>query len=173
MWVSHHWPEHHERCFVAGRWHVCRRCAVLYPVAVLTALVAMAVDPSRSVALTFMWVLPIPMTMEWVAEHRGATRYSPTRQAVLSAVAAVGFGTALAAHLVQPFDPDALAPVATHATICAVSAIIAARRRAAEPATTVGGVAAWELEHERRERERTEHLRLLLGDELERSAGHR
>lgn len=171
MWLSHHWPEHQDRCFVIGRRHVCRRCAVLYPLVVLAAAVAVTLDPPRTLALALMWTLPVPMTLEWVAEHRGAIRYSPARQAALSAIAAVGLGVALAAHLVQPFDPDALAPVATHATICAVSAVLAARRRASEASTALAGVASWELEHERRERERTQHLRLLLSEDLRRTAG--
>ena len=171
MWLTHHWPEHHDRCLHAGPMLVCRRCAVLYPLAVVAAAVSLWLDPSEVTAVVAMWLLPLPMTLEWVAEHRGEIEHSPRRLVLLTAIAAVGIGAALAAHLRQPFDPDALAPMATHATICGVAALRAARpapRDAAQGGAANGAPAAvrvapaWEREHEAVESERQARLRSLL-----------
>ena len=167
MWLTHHWPEHHDRCLHAGPVLVCRRCAVLYPVAVVAAAVTLWLDPSEVAAVVAMWLLPLPMTLEWVAEHRGEIEHSPRRLVWLTAIAGVGIGAALAAHLRQPFDPDALAPMATHATICGVAALRAARPAPRHDAPG-GGAApsrvapAWEREHDALESERQARLRTLL-----------
>jgi hypothetical protein len=172
MWLTHHWPEHHDRCLHAGPVLVCRRCAVLYPLAVVAAAVTLWLDPSEVAAVVAMWLLPLPMTLEWVAEHRGEVEHSPRRLVGLTAIAAVGIGAALAAHLRQPFDPDALAPMATHATLCGVAALRAARpapRRAGRSghAAPVRVAPAWERELEAVESERQARLRALL-DEADR-----
>jgi len=170
VWLTHHWPEHHDRCLRAGGVLVCRRCAVLYPVALVAAAVTWWLDPSPVAAVVAMWLLPLPMTLEWVAEHRGEIDHSPRRLMWLTGIAGVGVGLALAAHLRHPFDPDALAPMATHATICGVSALRAARpastgARVAGRATVTAGVApAWERDHEAVESERQARLRQLLDE---------
>ncbi len=168
MWLTHHWPEHHDRCLRAGGLLVCRRCAVLYPVAVLAAALTWWLDPPAVAAVVAMWLLPLPMTLEWVAEHRGEIDHAPRRLMWLTAIAAVGVGAALAAHLRHPFDPDALAPMATHATICGVAAVRAARpagRTTAAGRTATAGVApAWERDHDAAESDRQARLRRLLDE---------
>ena len=39
MYLSHHWPSDYDRCAVVGGMHICRRCLVLYPVALVAGLV--------------------------------------------------------------------------------------------------------------------------------------
>ena len=39
MMLSHHFPEDYDRCAVVAGFHVCRRCLVLYPVALVTGVV--------------------------------------------------------------------------------------------------------------------------------------
>ena len=40
MWLSHHWPSDYDRCAVVAGRHVCRRCLVLYPLALVAAVPA-------------------------------------------------------------------------------------------------------------------------------------
>ena len=40
MWLSHHWPSGYDRCTVIAGRHVCRRCLVLYPVALVAGVAA-------------------------------------------------------------------------------------------------------------------------------------
>ena len=41
LWLSHHYPGQYDRCVVVGRRHLCRRCAVMYPFAVLVGVIAL------------------------------------------------------------------------------------------------------------------------------------
>jgi hypothetical protein len=163
MWLSHHWPENYLRCVRIGKRHVCRRCSVLYPIALLAMMVALALDVPTGAAVAAMWVLPLPMTLEWMVEHLRGVPYSPRRQATVSAVAAVGVGLAFAVHARNPFLLDALAPMAAHATACAVSSIVATRRGLQHGHQAV--VLDWERRHEAAEERRQSALRQLLADQ--------
>jgi hypothetical protein len=155
MWLAHHSPEHLDRCVRVGRHHVCRRCAVLYPVAVLSAVAVLVFDPPQTVMVLALWVLPIPMVLEWVAEHLGGWRYSPARQVVVTAVGAPALGVALAWHAVEPFVWAATLPVLVWTVICLVSAL---------GGRLVSGVEepGWQERHDAAEAERREHLEQLL-----------
>ena len=88
LWLSHHDDDDLERCVeLAGR-HVCRRCIVMYPIAFavmgLTFLGA-------AIPTWLMFVLPMPVAVEFIAEHLGL-RYSPQRQVVTTALAAPALG---------------------------------------------------------------------------------
>lgn len=161
IWLSHH-ATSHERCVVVGRSHVCRRCLVLYPLAALSAaLVAIAgVAGGSTWATAAMWVLPVPMVAEWVAEHARWITYSPRRQTASTALAAAGAGVALAIHLSDPFTLAAVAPMAVHASACGISALLATVTRSARRRSD--GEPDWEAEHERLERERLDELTRLL-----------
>ncbi|HET6663331.1 MAG TPA: hypothetical protein VFG94_03700, partial [Acidimicrobiales bacterium] len=37
--LSHHWPDEYDRCVTVGGRKVCRRCLVLYPTALVSAVV--------------------------------------------------------------------------------------------------------------------------------------
>ncbi len=162
MWLTHHWHGEHDRCVRLGSVEVCRRCAVLYPLVVLWATVTVLLDPPQVAAVVVMWLLPLPMTLEWVAERQGGVAYSPARQTAVTALASVGVGAALAAHLLHPFDADALAPMATHATICGISALRASRPGARGAAIDSR---SWEREHDLAEAERARSLVRLLDDQ--------
>lgn len=158
IWLSHHWPDRHDRCVRVRGVAVCRRCLVLYPLVLLAALVVLAVDLPLGAIVVAAWILPLPMSLEWAGEQFGVLAHSPRRLVVTTAVAALGLGAALAVHLRTPFHLDVLAPVATHVTICAVSSIRAARGR------TRGWSVEDELRHRREEAEREHSLRLLLAE---------
>ena len=112
IWLAHHWPDHYDRCVRVGRQHVCRRCLVLYPTVVVVAIVATGLDLGASFGWA-PWLLPLPLAVDWIGEHLGRLRYSPTRQIATTLLAAVGFGVALAVHLDRPFAATAVAPVLT------------------------------------------------------------
>ncbi len=154
-WLAHHPPEHLERCVRLGGRHVCRRCAVLYPIAVLSAVAVLALDPPRTAMVLALWVLPIPMVFDWVAEHLGGWRYSPTRQVAVTAVGAPALGVALAWHAVEPFVWAATLPVLVWTAICLASAL---GGRLASGIEEPG----WQERHDAAETARREHLEQLL-----------
>ena len=61
MCLSHHWPTGYDRCAVIGGLHVCRRCLVLYPVA-LVAGVAISLGSWWPDGLDpwVLWLFPLP-----------------------------------------------------------------------------------------------------------------
>ena len=137
---------------------VCGRCVVLYPIVLATAILAVAADVRPDVAtIAAMWLLPVPMVIEWIAEHAGAASYVPWRQRLLTAVAAPGFGLALGEHLRHPFTLVAVAPVLTWVVVCAASALWSAHNASADE--------AWEEEHEQAEATRRSALEALLGSQ--------
>ena len=138
LW-SHHWPEQHDRCAVVGRKLVCRRCLVLYPLTFAVLMVSM-VGLRRQFALdTFALIaLPVPAVADFVAEHMGLVRYSPRRQMLTTAFAAVALGRSLARYLAHKSDPLFWTVVIVYAGLCVLSAIgreirlARSRRRLAE-----------------------------------------
>lgn len=161
MWLSHHHPDQYDRCVrvpgPGGRvGHVCRRCAVLYPLALLSAVVVLLLDPPPTGLVVAMWLLPLPVMVEWVAEHLGRVTYAPTRQVVLTTIAAPALGVALAWHAESPFEPAAVAPVLTWAAVGAGSALWGHARTVQQ--------AAWQEQHDADEARRSERLARLLAD---------
>lgn len=126
MWLSHHWPARYDRCaIVAGR-HICRRCLVLYPVAVLVAfLAAFGIRWPDSWDLWLFWILPIPGVVEFVLDTMGVVGHCPRRQAIVSALLAVAYGKILWRYSHHPGDPLVWAVVLTNTAICGVAAVLA------------------------------------------------
>ncbi len=156
MWLAHHDSDHAQRCTHVAGYAVCRRCAVLYPLAIVVALAVMVTDPSAGWPIAAMWVLPIPMVLEWTGEQLGRLRYSPTRQVVVTAVGAPALGAALAVHALEPFSVAAVAPVLTWTVVCLGVAIWSWWRSIPDLD------AAWEQRHQLDETARQEHLIGLL-----------
>jgi len=103
--LAHHPPAQYDRCIrVAGR-HLCRRCAVLYPLA-FAVMVASLAGWHRPAAWdrTLLMLLPLPVTLELVLERFGAARYRPLRQMVLTIAAAPALGRGFARYLLHPGD---------------------------------------------------------------------
>jgi hypothetical protein len=130
MFLSHHWPAHYDRCVVIGGRHVCRRCVVLYPVAIVVAILAGAgvTWPHRWDPWVF-WLLPIPGVVEFVLDVLGAVRHRPVRQVVVSAMLAVAYGKILWRYSHHPGDGLVWAVVGIDTGICAVAALVAAALR--------------------------------------------
>jgi hypothetical protein len=78
MWLSHHWPGQYDRCAVVGGLHVCRRCLVLYPLALVSGIVVGIGSwwPHRLDAWV-LWLFPLPGVIEFVLDNLGLVRYSP------------------------------------------------------------------------------------------------
>ncbi len=156
MWLAHHDADHAERCLHVGGVAVCRRCAVLYPLAVLSAIAVLVVDPSETLLVAAMWLLPVPMVIDWVAEHLGRVGYSPLRQMVVTAIGAPALGVAVAVHAIAPFSLAAVAPVALWGSVCAATAWWAWWRSVPQEAP------GWEERHLADEAARQAHLEQLL-----------
>jgi hypothetical protein len=103
--LSHHSPSQYDRCVRVGGRHVCRRCAVLYPLAfatMLASLLGWAWPASWDRSL--LMLLPLPVTLELVLERFGAVRYRPWRQIALTVAAAPALGRGFARYLLHPAD---------------------------------------------------------------------
>ena len=126
MFLSHHWPSRYDRCMVIGGRHVCRRCAVLYPVAVVIAIAAGygLHWPTRLDPWVF-WLLPLPGVIEFVLDAMGAVRYSPSRQIIVSAMLAVAYGKLLWRYSHHPTDPLVWAVVIVDTSICLAASLLA------------------------------------------------
>ncbi|MFV0259662.1 MAG: hypothetical protein ACK5PP_14595 [Acidimicrobiales bacterium] len=133
LWTAHHWPEDYpERCVrIGGRW-VCRRCAALYPLGILVAVVsAMGYPPwPESWDPWAIWLLSLPATMAYVGEAVGLFRYRARLQVAATLVTAVAFGRGLGYELTQRWSPEFWGPVAVFGGIWFAATIIGSRHRA-------------------------------------------
>lgn len=130
MWLSHHWPSGYDRCAVIRGRHVCRRCLVLYPVA-LVAGVAFGVGGwwGSSLDVWLLWLLPLPGVIEFVLDNLGAIRYSPVRQMALSGLGAVAAGLGYVLYLDDHLDPLVLSVVGVYTAVCVAAVVVGSRRR--------------------------------------------
>lgn len=125
MWLSHHWPDGYERCAVVGGRHVCRRCLVMYPVAVVVAVLAGLGPwwPTRWDGWLIV-LLPLPAVVEFVADNVGLVRYAPMRQMAVTALGAVAAGAGYLRYLDRPGDPLVWGTVVTYGVICVGASLI-------------------------------------------------
>ena len=130
IWLAHHWPDQYDRCVVVGRRHVCRRCAFMYPIALVVIALSLA-----GLALPTPWsqlalvLLPLPPLVEFVGEHRGRWEYSAPRQTVLASLQGLGLGVGLGRYLDTPSDPWFWAVGLTYSAVAGLSALGANRAR--------------------------------------------
>lgn len=124
IWLSHHWPSEYERCATIAGLRVCRRCLVLYPLAVVAAVLAMLglTWPDRLDPL-LLWLLPLPAVVEFVVEQLGRLRHSAARLTALTALLAVGCGKLYARYLDDTTDPLVWRVVVTYGGICLAAAL--------------------------------------------------
>ena len=105
MWLSHHFADEYDRCIVVRGKRVCRRCAVLYPLALVSAVVlgVGAKWPDR-LDPWFLWLLPLPAVIEFVGEQLRLVRHSPRRLVALTIPLAVACGGLYGRYLDEPGD---------------------------------------------------------------------
>ena len=134
LWLSHHWPEEYDRCVKVGRAHVCRRCLFFYPVCFAVMILALAgVSWPDSLDPWLLWLLPVPVVVDWWLEHLDLVTYSARRQVAFSLLAAPAVGKGLARYLEQPTDRLFWAVVITYAVVCFIPFAIGMKRRSAGP----------------------------------------
>lgn len=160
-WLSHHDPDHLDRCCRVGGHHVCRRCLALYPLAAAAAVAVALWPPPAPLAAAVVWVLPVPFVADWVLEHLGRVRHSPTRQVAVTLLAAPALGVVLGLHARDPFAALAVAPALVWGGVCLATAWFARRRP--------DGRTDWEQLHEQEEAERRARLQRLLAETDRRS----
>jgi uncharacterized membrane protein len=132
---THHWADQHDRCAHVGGRLVCRRCLVLYPVTIVVLLLArFGVRWPENLDTLLLFALPLPLVLDFVAEHMGFTRYSPRRQIVTTFLGAIALGHALARYLEHHNDPRFWTMVAVYGGLCGGALIVhhLRDRRAAE-----------------------------------------
>ncbi len=126
MWLAHHWPEDYDRCVRIGRSHVCRRCLVLYPLALVTALAVGALGPSVVspwLTAAALVVLPVPAVADFVAEHRGWVQPSAPRLVAVTVPLALGLGAGFARYLEHLTDLWFWTVVVVYGGLCAAVAL--------------------------------------------------
>lgn len=129
--LAHHPPEQYGRCVKVGRHHVCRRCAVLYPVAFLvTGLSLAGIAWPVAWDTNLLYLLPLAVTLELVLERFGAIRYHAGRQMAVTLLAAPALGRGFARYVLNPGDRLFWGMVALFGGAClfALLATRAARR---------------------------------------------
>lgn len=105
MLLSHHQPAHYDRCLRIGGRYVCRRCAVLYPLAFLTTALSLGgVHWPLSWDCALLLLLPLPVAAELILERFGVLRYRAGRQIALTLFAAPALGRGFARYLDHPGD---------------------------------------------------------------------
>jgi hypothetical protein len=119
LWLSHHWPDDYDRCAtVAGR-NVCRRCLVLYPVALVVMVAALSglTWPSSWDAILLV-LLPLPAVVELCGEQLAGWTYRPRRQVAVTVLLAVGLGKGFARYVERPGDALFWAVVVGYTAVC-------------------------------------------------------
>lgn len=133
MWLAHHWPEHYaERCVsIRGR-HVCRRCAALYPLGFLTAVLFAVsgftfwpteIDPAP------IWILSFPATVAYCAEAFGLISYNAKVQVGTTIAAGFAFGHALGYELQNRWSSEFWGPIAVFGGIWFFATVVGAERK--------------------------------------------
>ncbi|MGF1595865.1 MAG: hypothetical protein ACFCVK_02890 [Acidimicrobiales bacterium] len=130
LWLAHHWPaDYGPRCVHIGSRPVCRRCAALYPLGFLVAVVSAAgyapwppsLDPWP------IWLLSIPATVAYVGEALGWFRYDARWQVATTLVAAVAFGRGLGYELLARWSPEFWGPIVVFGTLWLSATLLADR----------------------------------------------
>jgi hypothetical protein len=128
--LSHHLPHEHDRCVVVGSRLVCRRCLVLYPVAFTVMFLTLAgFGWSTSLDPVLLLALPVPVTVEFVAEKLGFLRYVASRQIAFTLLAAPALGTGLARHIRSPFSTWFVVMVLAHGGVAALAHVVSSSRQ--------------------------------------------
>jgi hypothetical protein len=130
---------------------------VLYPLTFGVAWLTVTNVVPVSWYLPILWLGPAPMVAEWVADITKRSRYSPSRQVVVTVPAGIASGVALGLHLRERFDSRALVPMLVYAAVGFLAAGLVATLQRSQ------GDVHWESEFERAEEARLESLRAVAG----------
>ena len=147
MWLSHHPPLYYDRCARVAGLHVCRRCLVLYPLALVAGVVVTVGNWwNSSWDPWVLWLFPLPGVVEFVLDNLGVVEYRPRRQLALSALGAVAAGVGYTRYLRDFTDPLVWSVVAVYTAACLSAAVVGGVRRqrsylesVTDRSSTIGG----------------------------------
>jgi hypothetical protein len=128
MWLSHHYPESYDRCVDIGGRHVCRRCLVLYPLALVAMVISLAWGWPGDLDGLLLIALPIPAVLEFVLEHLGLARYRPRRQIAFTVLLAIALGRGFAIYVEDPTSRLFWGIVLVYGGVCVAAAFWGSRR---------------------------------------------
>jgi hypothetical protein len=132
--LSHHPPSQYDRCLRIGRHHVCRRCAVLYPLAFAVAIASLAGAHWPELwDRVLLYLLPLPVTLEFIVERLGGVRYRAGRQIALTLLAAPALGRGLARYIAHPGDRLFWGMVVLFGGSSLIALVLAGGRRPDQP----------------------------------------
>jgi len=78
-----------------------------------------------------LWLLPVPVVVEWWVEHHDLARYSAWRNVAFSLLCAPAVGVGLARYMRDPGDGLFWWVVGVYALVCLAPVVIGHRRRSA------------------------------------------
>jgi hypothetical protein len=105
LWLSHHSPAQYDRCVLIGRHHVCRRCLLIWPLAYLVMLLALAgLRWPKLLDWPLLIVLPLPATIEFVLEHLKRIPYNRKLQTQVTIPMALALGVGFERYLRDQSD---------------------------------------------------------------------
>ena len=92
---------------------MCRRCLVLYPLALAVAIASLVGLPPwpEALDLWFIWGLCIPATLEFMAEQIRVIDYSARRQTIATLMLAPALGRGMAHELDDSWSWEFWGPV--------------------------------------------------------------
>src|ERR1700676_2364789 len=129
LWLSHHQPDHLDRCATVRGHKVCRRCLELWPLAFVALALALAgVRWPRADDGLLLVILPLPAVVEFVLAPPGRLSYRPRRQALLTVPLAAALGVGFERYLHHPGDTVWWTVAVVYGAVCAGAAFAAQRR---------------------------------------------
>jgi hypothetical protein len=128
LWLSHHRADEYDRCVLLGGRHVCRRCIVLYPTAIVVGVVLGIAGPwPTELDPWLLWLLPLPSVIEFVLEHRGVIEHSPTRLVAFTIPLAIACARLYQLYLDDAGNDLVWSVVGLYGGICVMAAVFRAR----------------------------------------------
>ena len=134
LWLSHHHPHEYDRCVQVGSRHVCRRCLILHPTAIVVGLAFVAglsLWPERFDPW-LIWALAMPATLDFALEQTGVVAYSKTRQVVATALLAPAVGRGLGYELQSRWSWEFWGPALVFSAVWYAATVIGRRRKSAD-----------------------------------------
>ena len=127
--LAHHWPSENDRCTKIGTHYVCRRCVVLWPIALASGLIfAMLATGSFSRSTTLLVALCLPACVDFCLDNLAAIKYSPLRMQLLSIPLALGVGLGFARYFRNPSDASFWIVGIAFSAICGACALFGAHQ---------------------------------------------
>ena len=129
LFFAHHWPSESARCTSVFGHHVCRRCSILWPTALISSVLFSFIDLSSLQSAVLIAILCVPATLEFCLENLRLTAHEPKRLIALSALLGIGTGIAFARYFENVLDPVFWIEGGTLVAIATLCALFGTRLR--------------------------------------------